>query len=441
MAGLSGTRSFRGGTLVALFLAAVLALGGCTTSADGGRWRPIVPLQDRARANPAAAPATQATPAASGGPAAASATVAAPVVVAGPEEAEGAIRLVVERGNEQQVQAIATRDPALMASTATTRYHQETVQLNQQLLDNGVVAIKLLKLDWGPIEVQGNTATATTWETWRTIWADGAVDEARDRNVYTLVRQGGEWRVDADDHPDDQPAAGRGGPPPRGTPEPRAPEPDLPRDPGTSTNWSGYAAGGGTYTSVTGTWTVPQAPHDGQFGASAAWVGIGGLRTRDLIQAGTQQVVSGTGRVSYQAWIELLPAPSQRVPLAVAPDDSVTVTITNTSGNTWQIAMANNSTGQTLERTVEYASCRCSAEWIQEAPSIGRRGVVPINEFEPVQFTNGSAVRDGKTVTIAQTGARAISLAGSGRQILAKPSPLGPDGASFTVEYTGPSGA
>ncbi len=367
--------------------------------------------------------------------------------MAGAEGVEGAIRRVIERGNDEQVQAIATHNPALMAGTSTTRYHQETVQLNQKLLDNGVVAIKLVKLDWGPIEIQGNTAKVTTFETWRTIWSDGAVDESRDRNVYTLLRQGGEWRVDADDHPDDAPPTGgtnpngRGGPSPRGTPEPRAPEPELPRDPGTSSNWSGYAASGGTFTSVTGTWTVPQAPVEGQFGASAAWVGIGGLRTRDLIQAGTQEIVSGSGRVSYQAWIEMLPAPSQRVPLAVAPGDSVTVTIASHGGNTWQIVLANNTTGQSVDRTVEYASCRCSAEWIQEAPSIGRRGVVPIDEFGTVQFTSSSAVRDGKTVTIAQASGRPISLSGSGRQILAKPSPLGPDGASFTVDYTGPSGA
>jgi len=48
----------------------------------------------------------------------------------------------------------------------------------------------------------------------------------------------------------------------------------------------GYAARGGTFTSVSATWTIPHLALDGPFARDATWIGIGGLRSRDLIQAG-----------------------------------------------------------------------------------------------------------------------------------------------------------
>jgi hypothetical protein len=81
---------------------------------------------------------------------------------------------------------------------------------------------------------------------------------------------------------------------------------------------------------------------------------------------------------------------------------------------------------------VPYSSSLSSAEWIQEAP-FARQRVLPISQFGSLTFTNASAVKDGQSLTIADLGSRSISLIdGSGRS-LAVPSPLGADGASFTV--------
>jgi hypothetical protein len=202
--------------------------------------------------------------------------------------------------------------------------------------------------------------------------------------------------------------------------------------PGTSRNWSGYAARGGTFTSVSATWTVPQLAIDGPFGADAAWVGIGGLSGRDLIQAGTQQSVSGAGSVTYQAWIEMLPAASRPVPLTVLPGHAVSVSIDQQAGDAWLISFTNLTSGATLQRSVQYASSLSSAEWIEEAP-FARRRVLPISQFGSLSFSAASAVKDGDSQTIADLGARAISLVdGSGRAV-AVPSPLGADGASFAV--------
>ena len=217
---------------------------------------------------------------------------------------------------------------------------------------------------------------------------------------------------------------------------PVLPFPGIPDDQNTSHNWSGYAATGGTYTSVTGTWTVPQFSADGSFGIDAAWVGIGGVRSRDLIQAGTQQTVSGSGSTQYEAWVEMLPRTSRPVPLRVHAGDSVTVSISEQSPDQWSIDFTNNTTGQTYQTTQQYSSSHSSAEWVEEAPSSGRGSLLPLDNFGSIEFSNGSAVKDGQTVTIAGSNARAITMLGDTNQALAVPSSLSDDGTGFTVART-----
>src|SRR6266568_9006091 len=108
-----------------------------------------------------------------------------------------------------------------------------------------------------------------------------------------------------------------------------------------SRNWAGYAATGGSYTAVSGTWTVPQFAPDSPVGTDATWVGIGGVRGNDLIQAGTQETVTGHGQTEYQAWVETLPQPSKTVPLAIGAGDSISVSIEQSANEQWQIAFSN----------------------------------------------------------------------------------------------------
>jgi hypothetical protein len=345
--------------------------------------------------------------------------------------AEQAIQDVIQRGNIAQMQALANRDPALLGDGSLGAYAQLLVQTNQGLIDSGVVSIELVNLEWGPITISDSSASATTFETWRTSYSDGPTEFVRDRNVYSLIQHtDGAWRIVGDQHPD---ARSRTPAPPPESPAP--PPPDVEPGGGTSRNWSGYAARGGTFTSVSATWTVPTLALEGPFGADAAWVGIGGIRGRDLIQAGTQQSASGAGSVTYQAWIEMLPEASQTVPLTVLPGESVTVSVDQQAGDAWLIAFTNLTSGQTLQRTVHYSSSLSSAEWIEEAPSTRRR-VLPISQFGSLTFSSASAVRDGQSLTIADLGAQAISLVDNVGRALAIPTPLSPDGASFSVSRT-----
>lgn len=352
---------------------------------------------------------------------------------------------MILKGDQEQEQALASHDSTVMKDTATTAYYQDIAQSNQDMLNNGVTAIKLLSIEWGDVTVNGSSATASNYETWRTQYSDGSTDELRDRNVYTLVQQNGSWKVDSDEHPDSGLGAGAGGssaPSPQASVSPSQtpavpPASVAPAGRGSSINWAGYAASGGTFTAISGTWTVPQVSGGGgSVGADAAWVGIGGEQSRDLLQAGTEETVLSSGQTRYDAWIEMLPQYSHPIPLGVHAGDSVTVSIQDKGGDNWQISFANNTTGGNYQRTVQYTSSHSSAEWIEEAPSGGRGGVLPLDNFGSISFSDASAVKDGKTVNLSEAGAKPITMANGSRQPVAVPSQVTPDGAGFTVSRT-----
>lgn len=358
---------------------------------------------------------------------------AAPMGLTGPGTAtltyatygQDAIEQVIRHANDEQQQAFAQNNPALMQDTATPDYYNQMVQTNTQLADGGVQSIQLLNLRFGSVEVNGSTARATTVETWRTTFVDGSVDTSTDQNTYGLTNVNGSWKIASDDQPGSSP-----GSPAVPQPQPATGTADAHR----SVNWSGYEATGGKFTSITGTWTVPQVS-DTSPGADAAWVGIGGVNSRDLIQAGTQAATSGDGQVQYEAWIETLPQVSHPVPLPVAGGDSVTATLTEQSAGQWQISLKDNTSGQTYSTTRQYASSDSSAEWVEEAPS-SRLGVVSLDNFGTVNFSGASTVKDGKSVTISQANGQGITMINRSGQPLASPSALGSDGSSFSVSRT-----
>jgi hypothetical protein len=352
------------------------------------------------------------------------------------EATAAAVKQVIESANQAQQKAFATGDVSLMRDTATAAYYDELTQINTDLARGGVIGFTLVRTDWGDVTVSGTTAAATAYETWRTTYSDGSQDQRTDRNDYALVLESGAWKIQADVQPSAQGVTpGSGTAPVQTQPDTTGATPAQVSD--TSSNWSGYVASGGTYTSVTGTWIIPQVGATTS-GADATWVGIGGVTGTDLLQAGTQVTVSG-GSVSYEAWVEMLPESSRTVSLDVAPGDTVTVTMTEQSRGEWLIVMANNTTKGSYQRTVTYSSSRTSAEWIQEAPSAGR-SIIPLDDFGTVRFIGGSAVRDGKTQSLSGLGATPVAMINRAGQAIAQPSTLGADGSSFTVTRTSAPG-
>jgi hypothetical protein len=207
-----------------------------------------------------------------------------------------------------------------------------------------------------------------------------------------------------------------------------------------STNWSGYAvsttaamgcvpaSGASSYTSVSGTWTVPTVTGPSGGGGllggllgtggsstySAVWTGIDGFNTGDtnLIQAGTEQdVVNGTPQ--YSAWWEILPAPETPIStISVQPGDSVTVTIKQVSSGTWNIAMSDTrgSTTQSFSTTQSYSGALSSAEWILEAPTVNGTQSALANYGSDV-FDHGS-VNGAPVVLQPGTGGSMVTQSG-----------------------------
>jgi hypothetical protein len=203
----------------------------------------------------------------------------------------------------------------------------------------------------------------------------------------------------------------------------------------TSRNWAGYTATGGSFTSVSGSWTVPTVAPGGGISSDAAWVGIGGVTSQDLIQAGTQDVVEG-GQMTRQAWIETLPGAAQPVPVTLHAGDAVNVVVAQQASSDWQLTLSDATTGQSYQTTVAYASSLSSADWIVEAPSDGRQEIT-LDNFGSIAFSGTTTVDNGQSQTIAVANGQAITMVDSNGQPIAVPSGPGGDGESFSVARTG----
>lgn len=203
----------------------------------------------------------------------------------------------------------------------------------------------------------------------------------------------------------------------------------------TALNWAGYVSTSGNYTSVSGSWIVPTVTQSAENVADATWVGIGGVATNDLIQAGTEAIPDSNGSLAYEAWYETLPQDSVTVPLSISAGDSVSVSITEVSTDLWQIAFDDATTGKTYTTDVRYDSSQSSADWIEEMP-VEVNGVVSLDNFGEVNFTSGYAIQNGQVVTIASSGAKALTMDNAEGQPTATPSTLGATGSSFSVLRT-----
>ncbi len=202
-----------------------------------------------------------------------------------------------------------------------------------------------------------------------------------------------------------------------------------------SYNWAGYVASEGSFSAISATWVVPEVVASERLAGEATWVGIGGVLSGDLIQAGTQSLTQG-GKVEYEAWFETLPDVSRHVELSVAAGDSITVALTEVATDRWQVLFVNNTTGKQISFTTIYHSSHSSADWVEESPLIvGGRGAafLPLVDFGSVVFRAASAVKDGVATTPASAGATPLSLYSRRGTELASPSVLGEDGASFSV--------
>jgi hypothetical protein len=194
-------------------------------------------------------------------------------------------------------------------------------------------------------------------------------------------------------------------------------------------------ASDGSFTAISGSWTVPNASGvAGETTADATWIGIGGVTTSDLIQTGTQNTVNANGTQTSSGFYELLPGDSITVPnFIVSAGDVITANLTELAPSEWTITLSDTTTDITFTKTVTYDSSLSSAEWIEEDPSYSSYRQVPFDDFGTVNITSAATTENGTSLTMGASDAQEITMVDRDDLPVATPSAMGSDGESFSV--------
>jgi Peptidase A4 family len=182
----------------------------------------------------------------------------------------------------------------------------------------------------------------------------------------------------------------------------------------TSANWAGYVVLGGTYTSVSASWTQPSIKPAARLHLAGFWAGLDGITSSTVEQCGTSGATVD-GKTFYWAWYEVFPA--YAVPFSdapVHPGDHIEATTAHRQGR-YILTVADHTQG--WRRTVHVRAtglARSSAEVIAEASSINGSPVA-LAHFSPVTFhgirVGGSLIMNPVRVTmVLPSGRTAVSV-------------------------------
>jgi hypothetical protein len=218
-----------------------------------------------------------------------------------------------------------------------------------------------------------------------------------------------------------------------------------------STNWSGYAVLGSSFTSAQGSWIVPTAVCTGVSGDqyAAFWVGLDGYSSNTVEQTGTDSDCDGT-TPAYYAWFEFYPGPSyELVGFPIAPGNIMSASVIY-NGEEFTITITNESAGvhYTTSARVRGAA-RSSAEWITEAPcctSRPRDGILPLSDFVTIGFGSDSTGQSGTNYATDSSTSGPIGSFGNNIEQITKVgsstspqtstcSALSTDGTSFSCNW------
>ena len=166
----------------------------------------------------------------------------------------------------------------------------------------------------------------------------------------------------------------------------------------TSTNWSGYAATGRTFTSVASSWTEPTGTCSSGSQYSSFWVGLDGYNSNSVEQTGTDVDCSGR-TAQYYAWYEMYPAGSVEINHTVRPGDKISASVTYAGSNKYTLKIADSTQGWTYSTSKTLSGApRSSAEVITEAPCCtASGGILPLADFGKVSYTGSTA--NGSTLS------------------------------------------
>jgi hypothetical protein len=196
-----------------------------------------------------------------------------------------------------------------------------------------------------------------------------------------------------------------------------------------SDNWSGYAATGGTFTSVSSSWVQPAVNCGSEDTYSSFWVGIDGDGSSSVEQTGTEADCSG-GQAQYSSWYEMYPAYPVNYSDDVEPGDSFTGSVTTDGQGNFTLTLTDNTQGWTETQNQSSTTAQdASAEVIAEAPY--SNGVLPLSDFGTVDFTNSTV--NGSA--LGGTNPDQINMVSDGGATEATTSSLDGSGENFSITW------
>ena len=197
----------------------------------------------------------------------------------------------------------------------------------------------------------------------------------------------------------------------------------------TSTNWSGYAATGNRFTSISASWTQPTAICSFGTSYSSFWVGLDGDTSNTVEQTGSSADCSAANVPSYYAWYEMYPKFPSNLSNPVRPGDAFTASVTTDGVGRFTLTISDTSEPWTFTTTqrLNHAAL-ASAEVIAEAPS-SRSGVLPLTNFGTVNFSGATA----NGASLSTFNPDQITMV-SGSTVKAQPSSINSSG-SFSVAW------
>lgn len=213
-----------------------------------------------------------------------------------------------------------------------------------------------------------------------------------------------------------------------------------------STNWSGYVAGGHTYNQVVADITMPTVTCTTPGAESLFWVGLDGYNgTIPLEQDGIGAKCSDTGKAAptYFAWWEMINAKnnaSLQTVAAISAGTKVQAEVTyNTSKKYYDLYLYDLSTKKPLlSETVSGDGARQTAEWIAERYTVNKAGSLsPLAKWtgDASMFTDVYAATssNAKLNSVASYNPTLLMMIDNG--VLANPNQLVGSGTSFGVTW------
>ncbi|MFE5581229.1 G1 family glutamic endopeptidase [Kitasatospora sp. NPDC056531] len=191
-------------------------------------------------------------------------------------------------------------------------------------------------------------------------------------------------------------------------------------------NWGGYAATGSGFSSVSASWTEPDATCNSTNDLYAPWVGIDGYGSSSVEQTGVATDCSSGSPVN-QAWYEMYPASPvylSQSSYPVSAGDHITASVTYVGSNRYTLKLTDSSRGWTYTTTKSTTAQRTSAEVIIESPT----GAYP--DFGTLTFT--SATVNGRS--LGSAGPVALDPSSNGAYE-ATTGGLSSSGTSFTETF------